>query len=389
MGYLSEYINKGLSPNQLSDELQRLIQIYKSKTGRGIFLYVAAMFKRIPEISMNQEDFYVFRDILKDYNDENELDIYIETPGGNGITAEEIAKFLHNKFQKVNFVISGEAKSAGTILAMSGNEIYMTETGSLGPIDAQVTIGRSIVSAYDYIEWIKEKMDEAKKTGKLNPVDATMISQITPGEIQQVFHSLEYAKDLVKQWLPVYKFNNWDITETRRINVTKDMKEKRASDIAESVADHSHWRTHGRSLKIDDLTNIGLKVENLDLMPEISEIVYRIQFVCKLIFETTTIYKLFISKNDRIFKQAVNANINNRPIFNLQEKPQVVQIDVKCPKCGREYSFYKKIIDNKSIDENIKKLNIIELPSEDVYKCECGHIMDLRAIKNEIAIKLK
>ena len=347
------------------------------------------MFKRIPEISLNQEDFYVFRDMLKDYNDENELDIYIETPGGNGITAEEIAKFLHNKFQKVNFVISGEAKSAGTILAMSGNEIYMTETGSLGPIDAQVTIGRSIVSAYDYIEWIKEKMEEAKKTGKLNPVDATMISQITPGEIQQVFHSLEYAKDFVKQWLPVYKFNNWDITETRRINVTKDMKEKRASDIAESVADHSHWRTHGRSLKIDDLTNIGLKVENLDLTPEISEIVYRIQFVCKLIFETTTIYKLFISKNDRIFKQAVNANINNRPILNLQEKPQVVQIDVKCQKCGREYSFYKKIVDNKSIDENMKKLNIIELPSEDIYKCECGHIMDLRAIKNEIAIKLK
>ena len=33
----------------------------------------------------------------------------------------------------------------------------MTETGSLGPIDAQVKIGRSIVSAHDYKAWIDEK----------------------------------------------------------------------------------------------------------------------------------------------------------------------------------------------------------------------------------------
>ena len=33
----------------------------------------------------------------------------------------------------------------------------MTETGSLGPIDAQMRIGRSVISAYDYMEWVEEK----------------------------------------------------------------------------------------------------------------------------------------------------------------------------------------------------------------------------------------
>jgi ClpP class serine protease len=69
------------------------------------------------------------------------IDFYTETPGGSGEAAEEIAKFLRKKFEGVNFVIAGEAKSAGTILVLSGDNIYMTDTGSLGPIDAQVKIG--------------------------------------------------------------------------------------------------------------------------------------------------------------------------------------------------------------------------------------------------------
>jgi len=41
--------------------------------------------------------------------------MYIETPGGSGETAEEVVKFLSNNFDTISFVVSGEAKSAGTI----------------------------------------------------------------------------------------------------------------------------------------------------------------------------------------------------------------------------------------------------------------------------------
>lgn len=388
MGYLNEYLNKNLEPNKLFDELQSLMKSYKENTGREIFLYVAAMFKNIPGISMDQEDFYVFRDMLSNYSNEDEIDIYIETPGGNGTAAEEIARFLHNKFKKVNFLISGEAKSAGTILVMSGNEIYMTETGSLGPIDAQVPIGRSVVSAYDYMDWIDKKKEEADEHGNLNPVDAIMISQITPGELQQVFNSLEFAKDLVKEWLPKYKFHDWNVTETHKEKVTQEKKMNRASDIATKIADHSRWREHGRSLKIGDLTSIGLKVVNLDSIPNIAEIIYRIQFVCKSIFGLTTIYKLFVSKNEKIFKNVINADITNESLPNYIGAPQVLQINVKCNKCGRNHAFYKELINgDKSLADDMKRNNIKNLPDEDKYKCECGNILDLKAIKNEIAIK--
>ena len=388
MGYLQEYIEKGFTPKDLLEELQRLVNQYNKITGRYLFLYVSAMFKRVQGISMEEEDFYIIRDMLQSIQGYNEIDVYIETPGGNGVTAEQIAKFLHNKFNRVNFVISGEAKSAGTILALAGNEIYMTETGSLGPIDAQVSIGRTIVSAYDYMEWVNFKMSQATKTGRLNPVDATMIAQITPGEIQLVNHSLEFAKDLVKQWLKEYKFESWTTTETRQEIVTAEMKEKRANEVASELANHSRWRTHGRLLGIGDLESIGIKVVNLENDIDISEIVYRIQFVCKLLHESTSTYKLFFSKDERILKNAVAANIkNNHPQGDFHAIPQeakVLQIEIQCEKCGRKHKFYKKMVDDNNIDSEMEKLGIERLPEKAHFKCNCDNIIDLRAVKNEL-----
>lgn len=385
MGYLNEYIDRNLTPNDLMVELLKLVNNYNLKTGHYLYIYVAAMAKHIPGISLEQEDFYIIRDMLKDVNDFNEVDVYLETPGGNGITAEEIARFLHKKFDRVNFMISGEAKSAGTILALSGNEISMTETGSLGPIDAQIQIGRSVVSAYDYMEWVKTKMNEAAQTGKLNPVDATMVSQITPGEIQLVNHSLEYAKDLVKKWLYTYKFEDWTETATNKTIVTDEIKQNRANEIADEFANHSRWRTHGRSLKISDIEEIGLKVNNLEENREIADIIYRIQFVCKLLLETTSIYKLFFDADGKIIKNAVAANIQNKGI----EKPKAVQIDLQCEKCGKKHKLYKKLVNEPSVDVDLQSQGFSELPSDDFLKCECGNEIDLKAIKNEIEVAIK
>ena len=388
MGYLNEYIEKGYTPAELLEELQRLVEEYNMRTGRYLYLYVAAMSKPINGISLEEDDFYIIRDMLEPVANASEIDFYIETPGGNGVTAEQIANFLHDKYDRVNFVISGEAKSAGTILVMSGNDILMTKTGSLGPIDAQIVMGRTVVSAYDYMEWIDKKMEEAEKRGKLNPVDATMIAQITPGEIQLVKHALEYAKDLVKKWLEVYKFEDWIITEKKKCNVTKEMKQKRAEEIAEELANHSRWRTHSRSLGIQDLESIGLKIIELDNDKEIADLVYRIQFVCKLLQESTSMYKLFFSKDERIIRNTVMANIQNKKVGEVSQgvpsNADVVCIDVACKKCGRKHRFYKNLTRNTKVDDEMKRQNMTSIMEEDTFVCECGSVNDLKAVKNEL-----
>jgi len=385
MSLMNEYINRRLSIPELESELLTLISEYNKLRDTYLFVYAAAIGKPIPVIPLEQADFYIIRDLLAGKKDFRKVDLYIETPGGSGETAEEIVKFLRGNFDTVSFVVSGEAKSAGTIIVLSGDEILMTETGSLGPIDAK--IGRSVVSAYDYIEWVDEKRKEAEKQGALNPFDAIMIAQITPGELGGVFHALKFAEDLVVEWLIKYKFKKWTVTETRKIPVTEEMKKRRAEEIAEELTDHSKWRLHGRSIKIDDLEKIGLKITRIDNNPKLAEIVYRIQTVCRLLFETTTSFKIFATQDNKIFRQAVPVGAPIR----LPEAPRVdvVEIEQKCPKCGEVYKMYAKFAPNPQIDIDFKNRGFIPFPKDAKIICKCDFEIDLLGIKNQIEMQTK
>ena len=114
---LNEYISKKWGVLDYKKELKELIKRYNSYTKRNLFIYAADFNKarRGIDVSLMQDDFYTIQDILRE-SDKSQIDVYIETPGGSGEAAEEIAKFLHKKFHEVNFIIAGEAKSAGTVL---------------------------------------------------------------------------------------------------------------------------------------------------------------------------------------------------------------------------------------------------------------------------------
>ncbi len=388
MSLMNEYIKKtkeGWGSIEFESELLRLISEYNKLRDTYLFVYAAAVGKPIPAVPLEQSDFYVIRDLLASKKDLQKVDMYIETPGGSGETAEEIVRFLRNNFNTVSFVVSGEAKSAGTIIVLSGDEILMTETGSLGPIDAQMKIGRSVISAYDYIEWVEEKRKEAEEKDKLNPFDATMVAQITPGELGSVFHALKFAEELVVEWLINYKFKKWTTTETRKIPVTEVMKRKRAEEIAKELTNHSKWRLHGRSIKISDLEEIGLKITRVDNDPKLAEIVYRIQTVCRLLFESTTSFKIFATQDNKIFRQAVSVGAPIR----VPEKPtgDVVEIEQKCPKCGETYKIYAKLVPNPKIDVDFKNKGFIPFPKDGKIICKCGFEIDLLGIKNQIEIQ--
>jgi hypothetical protein len=68
---------------------------------------------------------------------DTDLDIILHTPGGDALGADQIARALKaHKGRKV-FFVPYEAFSAGTILALTGDEIYLSDMAMLGPIDTQ------------------------------------------------------------------------------------------------------------------------------------------------------------------------------------------------------------------------------------------------------------
>lgn len=382
MGMMSEHINRRPNPADLEKELLSLISQYNKKRNTFLVVFAGALNKPIPDVALCQEDYYFIADMLRTRPSLPKIDIYLETPGGSGEAAEEIVNLLRSHSQNVAFVVSGEAKSAGTIMVLSGDEILMTKTGSLGPIDAQIKIGRGVSSAFDYMEWVEEKQKEAETKGKLNPFDAIMVAQISPGELKGVFHSLKFAEDLVVEWLKKYKFKDWNETETKKNPVTVEMKERRAKEIVAELINHAQWRSHGRSIKIEDLEKIKLKITKVDDDPELSDIVYRIQTVCRMLFSTTTAYKIFATQEEKIFKQAIQTAMPSRaPALGLAE---VVEIDQQCPKCGKVYKIYAKLVPNSNIDNDQKKKGRTSFPKDNSIQCECGSKIDLTPIKNNL-----
>ena len=65
------------------------------------------------------------------------LVVILETGGGYIEIVERLYNIFRNHYQLVDFIIPNFAYSAGTVLALSGDSIYMDYYSVLGPIDPQ------------------------------------------------------------------------------------------------------------------------------------------------------------------------------------------------------------------------------------------------------------
>jgi ClpP class serine protease len=379
MSYLEEYIEKlrKNSAQTLITERTRLIKKFNRTYNAFLFIYAASIEANTHEVALHPVDYETIHDLVKDKSG-GKIVFYIETKGGSGDAARDIAELLHKKFDEVHFLVAGEAKSAGTILALSGDEILMTETGSLGPIDAQVTVGRSAFSAHGYMTWVEQKREESIQTGKLSPFDATMVAQISPGELNQVNNALNFAINLVKTWLPQYKFKNWTKTETNGYEVTSEMKEKRAEEIARDLTDQSRWNSHGRSLKINDLKDLGIKIISVDEDPVMADIVYRIKAINRLLFDTLGVYKFFVTDVHRIQRSLTRKNPPGvTPMIPNLKNAELITLDINCSKCHKKHSLYAKFKKTNQFDQEMKAKGIKPVPKNKTFKCDCGTIIDL------------
>ena len=112
---------------------------------------------------------------------------------------------------------------------------------------------------------------------------------------------------------------------------------------------------------------------------------YRIQTVCKLLFETTTSFKIFATKDNKIFRQAVPVEAPIR--IPKVQVPDVAEIEQKCPKCGEFYKIYAKLVSNPQINVDFKNKGFIPFPKDAKIICKCGFEIELLGIKNQIEIQ--
>ena len=194
------------------------------------------------------------------------LVVVLDTQGGYIEVVQRIVETLRYHYDYVDFIIPNSAYSAGTVLAMSGDAIYMNYYSRLGPIDPQV-MGKSgeMAPALGYlIAW--DRLLAKAKRGELTDVEAElMIGGFDQAELYKYEQARELSIALLKEWLVSYKFNDWKLTETRKQRVTPRMKSQRAAAIARELNNTERWHSHGHGISMSVLRrDLRLKIDDYD-----------------------------------------------------------------------------------------------------------------------------
>ena len=215
---------------------------------------------------------------IRDSSDRKKLVVVLTTMGGYIEPVQRIVEIFRHHYEVVEFIVPNHAYSAGTILTMSGDAIYMNYFSRLGPIDPQVeNANGQMVPALGYLEQWKRLTKKAER-GSLNMAEIqVMIYGFDQAELYKYEQERELSIDLLKTWLVRYKFKDWTTTESRQMPVTEKMKRKRAADIAKQLNNTGRWHSHGQGIPMKTLKEeLKLLIEDFDdnnTLPELGNAV--------------------------------------------------------------------------------------------------------------------
>jgi hypothetical protein len=201
------------------------------------------------------------------------LTVVLQTPGGYIETAERIANTFRKHYSWVSYVVPNQAMSAGTVLVMSGDEIWMNYFSTLGPIDPQVERrdGREgLIPALGYLAKYKELVEKSRNGTITSAEAAFFVQNFDAAELFSYEQATKLSVELLQAWLIKYKFKNWKRTKTRRQKVTAKMRKQRALEIGKQLCDTDKWYSHGRGISMQVLKrDLKLRIEDIDEKPEI------------------------------------------------------------------------------------------------------------------------
>ena len=288
-------------------------------TGRPLIVYATDFITPSPfkaqaagnlmSISLADKD--GFDEVTRNLPKDSKIDILLHSPGGSAEATESIVALLRDRFSHIRFIIPNVAKSAATMLAMSGEQLVMDDRSELGPTDPQMIFtqeGRVIVAPAQAIkDQFKAAQDEINADPKKLPSWVPILGWYGPALLAQCDNQLALAEELVSKWLERYMFAG-----------DPQAKEK-AERIAEYLADHNNFRSHARRVGIADLQALGANILDMRTEPVLHDAIRDLYTAISLTLSNTGAYKIVENSNgEALIGMTLNINIQLQP---RQEPP--------------------------------------------------------------------
>lgn len=212
---------------------QLLLADLKDLTKREAIVYFADLSQGINHT--DSDDLSEIIDGLKG----KDIDLIIQTPGGQVDAVEKIITLLNCRLDSYRVIVPSIAKSGGTAIAVSSDEILLGVNSELGPIDPQFTIQGIGNVPCEYIA------DDENQDGLVRKLARTAVDRM---------------KALTEKILEK--------------GMLKDSDASTREDVVKKLSSSDSYKSHGAVIDYSEAKAIGLNVTWLDSDDPVWKIVW-------------------------------------------------------------------------------------------------------------------
>ena len=135
------------------EKIRSIVKSYIDEKESDLYLYSGAL--------DDEHSSEFISTIMDKGNRRKNVSVFLTTYGGNAHSAFRMTRCLQKFYSQIRLLVTGECKSAGTLVAIGSHEIAFGNWGELGPLDIQLTkpdevlpisSGLDTIRAYDSIQ---------------------------------------------------------------------------------------------------------------------------------------------------------------------------------------------------------------------------------------------
>lgn len=218
------------------------------------------------------------RDMLQDNittpPESTEIDVWLDSPGGDAHAAYKIGLLLRSYARCIRMVIPDYAKSAGTLLTLAADQIYMAPAAELGPLDAQIFHEGELfnVSALDRARSLNDLIELGVRTALDGGAYAVNVTRISRAQSlrEMLRFSAQFFEPIVSQLDPtILHWSNSQLEVAveygRRLLESRQVGLSGLEGLPRLLVEN--YPTHGFVISSEEAVRLGLPVKPLAEYP--------------------------------------------------------------------------------------------------------------------------
>jgi len=286
--------------NKSHDQVRRdYLKRLHERSGRNIVCYYSGWLQKTGQqfynvVNITDEDKSGFMSCFHGLKKEAGLDLVIHSPGGGVTATESIVHYFRSIFgNDIRVFVPQLAMSGGTIMALSGKEIWMGKHSNLGPIDPQF----GGMPAVTLIEEVERAYNEIKNDPSRAAIWAPILSKIAPTLLTQAQQAIDLSRQIAINALM-----------DGMLKTRKNAK-KIAEGIAAELTNTRDHKEHSRHIHPEDCKKIGLRIRMLEDDNELQDAVLSVHHAFMITLANTPAAKIIENHHGGAFIKNIQPSI--------------------------------------------------------------------------------